>query len=1530
MAFPPLKRPSVFIAAPGDMEYLREAARREFEALVGQAADSHDLEVYDYRYEIGADGFNDWSPAQEQIPLPSDPLCRAVICLLGEKIGTPLSRDFDVSPLGPLEQYQDNAAGVRLVHPWEEGADEQGGFALTGTLFEFLAARRSMQQQKRPPVLLLLVGDETIQEETDWMVTNWGGGRYRQHVEETHQLRHGARHKRITREWEDQHHFPQLRQLINLRRYLTSGSFVPNYVADEQQARERIGNFLRDKLDLVLHDATRTPFKGLEAYGQQDLPVFFGREAERKEAIGELARLWSSRERPNFLGVIGGSGVGKSSFARTALLGHLCHTTSEGQYIGCVMRTADLLDAADAPFPLRRVLELALAQIDPGADVAAALAGFARIVPGEQPAWVLEQLTSALRARGPQWLLLLAFDQFEELLDRRALPDGELLWGPVVRFIELAAGNDATGVIYTLQTNREELISQDAILGPLWARGGHVPLAFPMHSLEQIIREPFRVAQKIEVESGLVTELRRRIRAFAERCDPESQGSLLPLVSLTLTRIFNACGKQVLQRAAQPQTAGEDDGGNGASAKRRAVLLMPDCADLLDVETAIAQLADEALEEASSGAGADWSDDALGSLLRRLVRLRGSGTDRGRLELPIATLPASGAVRRLADAMLKRRLLIPEAGGRVKLVHEAVVRHWPKASKWKQGEERLLRLVAALEFRVEEWEAASRDAGALGLGSNDVKEVAEVLVGWFDVLSDADALGADAALSRLRDYGLALFAQHPAPLRVVEAGTKRNRHVHIAAMYGALDLLRLYISLDAQCVHAQSEDGRTPLFAPAAVARLDVLECLLEAGARVDVADAEGWRPLHLAANFGHWSVIERLCRAGVDPNATGGPWQLNALQLAAMSGRLDVLQGLLLRPDCDPDRAGVFGWTAMHLAAYSGQDAALRCLHAGHARLEPKLENDWTPLHAAASEGRTEAIRVLLELGTDPRALAHNDLSPREERERRPAGQHWRRRAWTSLHMAVSGHHAAAVTALLQGGAEVDAINADGDTPLGLAIDSGQAPTLRAVLAFKPDLARRDAGGRTPLQVTMASGRFDLAALVLEAGADIDAPFGTSTLLHSAARYDDGQRLRFLLQQGAAVDACDSDGMTALHLAAQGGHLDAARQLLDAGASPDLPDADGWTPLLLAAQGGHAALATALIDAGAAVRTSAARPRISALQAAAEGGHGEVLEVLLAHGARPDIDVQSADKAPPLVLAVRNGWFATALWLLDCGAAVPANVPAFVAVVHERHRQLMALEMPLPDEAHELLARLGVSAPVQPLAALSERFARHAAAESGVAARPAVLRDLTQYAWMPAAPDLRTALIASCNPLQGQWPVGTHCVVQAVALPWYGDMLLVRVTDQGWNTPGLAIHYLHLVQAPAWLCLDGAANAIYEANDRAPIRLDATNVLDYLRFFFIFVQGSEGPVHVLETLDDPLIPRDATGAVLEVLRNTMRPLAFDGVDDTGHLLCNGVLWYANAIVSARLAVSPSGQIHFTGQELIAGDLPVPAPTRLR
>jgi hypothetical protein len=292
-----------------------------------------------------------------------------------------------------------------------------------------------------------------------------------------------------------------------------------------------------------------------------------------------------------------------------------------------------------------------LAQLLPNAELDGAAQELLTVKEAAQPAFVLKQWDKALQDRGLGWRLLLGFDQFEELLDQRLQPDGERLWAPVIELILLAANHPAMGVIYTLQTNRVELISQDPRLGPLWADGGNLRLAFPMHSLDEIIRMPFQ-ARELELEPQLVRELSKRIEDFALDCDPDSQGSLLPLVSLTLRRIFEARADQALARSSDENRrvasidAPEDSHGVAAFATDTGrvvpALRLTDCEGLLDVSGAIAQLADEAVNEARTSAGASWSDDAtIGNLLRRLVRLGDPGSRR--LTLPLAVLPSSGA-----------------------------------------------------------------------------------------------------------------------------------------------------------------------------------------------------------------------------------------------------------------------------------------------------------------------------------------------------------------------------------------------------------------------------------------------------------------------------------------------------------------------------------------------------------------------------------------------------------------------------------------------------------------------------------------------------------------------------------------------------------------------------------------------------------------------------------------------------------------------------------------------------------------------
>lgn len=201
-----------------------------------------------------------------------------------------------------------------------------------------------------------------------------------------------------------------------------------------------------------------------------------------------------------------------------------------------------------------------------------------------------------------------------------------------------------------------------------------------------------------------------------------------------------------------------------------------------------------------------------------------------------------------------------------------------------------------------------------------------------------------------------------------------------------------------------------------------------------------------------------------------------------------------------------------------------------------------------------------------------------------------------------------------------------------------GDAAEVRRLLDANPGLARCAAFGSlsSPLHLAAAKGHHEIAALLLENGADVNGRniYGQTALMQ-ACRFGHWEVVQTLLLFRCNVSKADSlSGRTALHVAAAGGHVRCARLLL-AGAGSGRSKlvnraasggGGGVTALHLAALHGHADCVHLLVDerADVAARTlpCAAPPMASVgagsapLHYAAAGGEVKCCQILVSRGA--------------------------------------------------------------------------------------------------------------------------------------------------------------------------------------------------------------------------------------------------------------------------------------------------------------------------
>ena len=234
------------------------------------------------------------------------------------------------------------------------------------------------------------------------------------------------------------------------------------------------------------------------------------------------------------------------------------------------------------------------------------------------------------------------------------------------------------------------------------------------------------------------------------------------------------------------------------------------------------------------------------------------------------------------------------------------------------------------------------------------------------------------------------------------------------------------------------------------------------------------------------------------------------------------------------------------------------------------------------------------------------------------------------AVHAASRTDDVEVLTLLREAGADLAAPNAAGDTPLHAAAAAG-APHAAAFLLAQGVGVDDARGGRTPLSLALEGGHLDVARVLLQQGADAMAAVGSDSRpapLH-AARTGDLKTMNLLLGFGVKPDLVDTDGTPALVQAVARNDESMTRTLLEAGATPDV---DPTVP--------HRSLLE---------------------QAIRDGGPG-VVELLLAHGADPN--VLSREGQPLVPLAVALGRPDVTAALLDAGASV--DTPLVLPVSEE------------------------------------------------------------------------------------------------------------------------------------------------------------------------------------------------------------------------------------------------------------------------
>lgn len=287
--------------------------------------------------------------------------------------------------------------------------------------------------------------------------------------------------------------------------------------------------------------------------------------------------------------------------------------------------------------------------------------------------------------------------------------------------------------------------------------------------------------------------------------------------------------------------------------------------------------------------------------------------------------------------------------------------------------------------------------------------------------------------------------------------------IHEVALGGDMARVQALVAQDPALVNAKGRRDKMPIHWAAQGGHLKIVAFLLSKGAAVDSRNDVDETPLIYAAEGGHVDLVKYLIQKGADVNAKAKSGQ-PVLFYAVNGGNADVVRLLLAKGA---------------VCTYNANEG-------------------WTLLHTAAWGTSLPIVQMLLDKGLAADAKSASGRTP--------------------LQSACLGGDKGIVDLLIRRGADVNSCSQDGACPLGLATTAGNTDAVALLLkaGARVDIHLKEAD-RTPLHVAGAKGFGDIAAMLIDKGAPLDArDHRGATPLDLARRYSQKKIAALLEAKGA------------------------------------------------------------------------------------------------------------------------------------------------------------------------------------------------------------------------------------------------------------------------------------------------------------------------------------------------------------------------------------------------------------------------------